>query len=178
MTTTVMGTPTPDDAVRTRLLSGSVDLDAAVSVWQLANTARGKVPDEKRRTRVRTKLTETGALPLVAVQAGEVVGMALAEPGRDEDGVGAPLPYLCHISMVFVHPDHWGRRIGERLLDTIAEHAARHGHLVLQLWTGQANHRAQRLYRRAGFRPTGRTTYLPTGQPIVHLTRTIAPASR
>jgi ribosomal protein S18 acetylase RimI-like enzyme len=166
---------TPDDAVRTRL-ARPADLDAAVRVWQLANAARGKVPDENRSARVRVKLTETDALAVLAARAGEVVGMALAEPGRDDDGAGAPLPHLCHISMVFVHPHHWGRYIGQQLLDAIAERAARRGHLVLQLWTGQTNDRAQRLYQRAGFRPTGHTKCLPTGLPIIQLTRTISPS--
>jgi GNAT superfamily N-acetyltransferase len=163
---------TPDDTVHTRL-AGPGELAAAVRVWHLANVARGKVPDENRCARVRTKLAEPDALAVVAVLAGKPVGMALAEPGRAEDGVGAPLPHLCHVSMVFVHPGYWGRRIGRRLLDTVADHAARRGHHVLQLWTGQANQRAQRLYERVGFRPTGNTKHLPTGEPTIQLATTI-----
>jgi ribosomal protein S18 acetylase RimI-like enzyme len=155
-----------------RLVAGPGDVDAAVRVWQLANAARGKVPDENRRARVRTKLTEADALAVVAAEADEVLGMALAEPGRDDDGAGAALPHLCHVSMVFVHPEHWGRRIGQLLLDTVAEHAAQRGQLLLALWTGESNHRAQRLYRRAGFRPTGDTRCLPSGEPIIRLART------
>jgi GNAT superfamily N-acetyltransferase len=147
-------------------LAEPADLAGAVRVWQLANAARGKVPDEDRCARVRTKLVEADALPVVAVSAAETVGMALAEPGRE-------LPELCHISMVFVHPEHWGERIGVRLLDTIAECAARRGHTVLQVWTGQANERAQRLYVRAGFRPTGRIEHLPAGEPILHFARPV-----
>lgn len=164
-----------EDAVHTRLMSGPDDLAAAVRVWRLANVARGKVPDGSRQARVRTKLAEAGALAVVAARADEVVGMALAEPGRDGDGAGAPLPHLCHVSMVFVHPDHWGVRIGQRLLDAVAEHAAGRGHLVLQLWTGLTNQRARRLYERAGFRPTGDTGCLPNGEPIIRLARTITP---
>jgi GNAT superfamily N-acetyltransferase len=166
---------TPADAVHTRLLARPDDVAAAVRVWHLANIARGKVPDENRCTRVRTKVSDANALAVVAAQAGEVVGMALAEAGRVDDGVGTLLPYLCHISMVFVHPQHWGRRIGQQLLDTVAEHAAQRGHLVLQIWTGQTNHRARHLYQRAGFRPTGHTRYLPTDQTIIHLVKTIVP---
>jgi ribosomal protein S18 acetylase RimI-like enzyme len=164
---------TTDDAVHTRLLAGPGDLAAAVRVWHLANVARGKVPDGSRCARVRTKLSEADMLAVVAVHAGEVVGMALAEPGRDDGDAGALLPHLCHVSMVFVHPECWGRRIGQQLLDTIAEHAARRGHRVLQLWTGQTNHRARHLYRRVGFRPTGNARHLPTGEPVVQLATTI-----
>ncbi|MBO0867507.1 MAG: GNAT family N-acetyltransferase [Micromonosporaceae bacterium] len=133
------------------------DLAAALRVWRLANTARGRAPDPDRIARVRAKLTEPGALVLVAQQDGETIGMALAEPGRDTDGSGAPLPGVCHISMVFVHPDHWGRHVGQQLLDALGEQAGGRGYRMLQLWTGQANDRARRLYQRAGFQPTGRT---------------------
>jgi ribosomal protein S18 acetylase RimI-like enzyme len=161
----------PDAPVRTRPLVLPDDLEPAVRVWRLANSARGKVPDADRRARVRAKLTEPEALAVVAADVDGIVGMALAEPGRDDDGLGPPLPHLCHISMVFVHPEHWGRRIGQQLLDALAQRAAERGHLVLQLWTGQDNHPAQRLYQRAGFRPTGRGKLLPTGQPVIQLTR-------
>jgi ribosomal protein S18 acetylase RimI-like enzyme len=164
---------TADDAVHTRLSAGPGDLAAAVRVWRLANLAHGKVPDESRCGTVRTKLAEADALAVMALLAGEVVGMALAEPGRADNGAGAPLPHLCHVSMVFVHPHCWGRRIGQHLLDTVADHAARRGHRLLQLWTGQANQRAQRLYRRVGFQPTGVTKHLPTGEPVIQLATAI-----
>jgi ribosomal protein S18 acetylase RimI-like enzyme len=168
----------PDGAVRARLLALPDDLDLAVQVWQLANVARGKVPDGARCARARAKLTEPEALAVVAADGDGIVGMALAEPGRDDDGLGPPLPDLCHISMVFVHPEHWGRRIGLQLLDALAEQAADRGQLVLQLWTGQDNHRAQHLYRRAGFQPTGRAKHLPTGQLAIQLARPTAAMPR
>jgi ribosomal protein S18 acetylase RimI-like enzyme len=148
------------------------DLDAAVRVWQLANTARGKVPDPDRVARVREKLAASDAVVVLSETEGEVVGMALAEPGLAEDGAGTRLPQLCHISMVFVHPDHWGRRIGQQLLDALAEQAAGRGYRTLQLWTGQANHQARRLYERAGFRPTGRSKD-QRGSAIIHYSRSI-----
>lgn len=73
--------------------------------------------------------------------------------------------------MLFVHRDHWGRRIGQRLLDAIAEYAAHRSHTRLQLWTAAGNHPAQRLYLRAGFQPSGRTKYLATGELVIHLIR-------
>jgi GNAT superfamily N-acetyltransferase len=41
-----------------------------------------------------------------------VLAMALAEPGRTQDGAGAVVPGYGHVSMVFVHPDMWGRGLG------------------------------------------------------------------
>jgi ribosomal protein S18 acetylase RimI-like enzyme len=151
------------------------EIEPAVDIWEQANIARGKIPSPERIVRVRAKLTDRFALVIVAVDDVDPVGMALAEPGRDHDGSGQPLPELCHISMIFVRPDHWGKHIGQHLLDAIAEHAARRGHTHLQLWTGRTNQRAQRLYQRAGFLPSGRTKQLDTGEPVIHLIRRIGP---
>ncbi|MFF1611605.1 GNAT family N-acetyltransferase [Amycolatopsis sp. NPDC058278] len=152
-------------------VAGHADVLPAVDIWRQANTARGKPPSHDRITRVHAKLTEPTSLVLVAFHAGDPIGMALAEPGCDLDGTGLPLTELCHISMVFVHPHHWGRRVGQQLLEAIARHAAHRGHTCLQLWTGAANRPAQRLYQRAGFQPSGRTKELATGESIVHLIR-------
>jgi ribosomal protein S18 acetylase RimI-like enzyme len=160
-------------SVSTRL-ARPVDLDAALRVWHEANLARSKVPSQEHFARVCTKLADRAALLIVAVDGGELVGMALAEPGRDDDGAGQPLPKLCHISMVFVHPDHWGKAIGQHLLTAVATYAAKQGYSRLQLWTGQSKERAQRLYRRAGFELSGRTQKLDSGELVLHLTRSVA----
>jgi ribosomal protein S18 acetylase RimI-like enzyme len=149
------------------------EIEAAVDVWRQANIARGKIPSHERVARVRTKLSDPSALVIVAADDVGLVGMALAEPGRDQDGTGDLSPELCHISMIFVHPDHWGRHIGQHLIDAVAEHATRRGHTDLQLWTGDSNERAQRLYRRAGFLPSGRTKQLDTGEAVIHLVRSV-----
>lgn len=154
-------------------LARPADLDDALHVWYEANLARSKAPSHERFARVRAKLADPSAILIVAVDGGEVVGMALAEPGHDDDGAGQPLPELCHISMVFVHPGHWGRAIGQHLLTAVATYAAEQGYSLLQLWTGQSNERAQRLYRRAGFEFSGRTQTLDSGEMVLHLTRSL-----
>jgi ribosomal protein S18 acetylase RimI-like enzyme len=136
------------------------DLPAAVEVWREANTARGRPPTAARVDRVRAKLADPDAVPLVAVDAGTVVGMALAEPGRDDET-------LCHIAMVFVAPAHWRTGVGVRLLDELAAIARQAGCSRLQVWTRAANEPAAALYRRCGFRASGRTTTLADGEPIV-----------
>jgi GNAT superfamily N-acetyltransferase len=153
-------------------VAGPAEITAALHIWQLANTARGKSADQERIDRVQAKLTDPAALVMVVANDADIVGMALVEHGRD--GAGQSLLELCHISMLFVHPDYWGKRIGQVLLDAVAEHAAQRGHTELQLWTGQRNHAAQRLYRRAGFQTAGRKRLLDTGEPIIHLIRPIS----
>lgn len=109
---------------------------------------------------MKDKLTEPDALVLVASVGDEVLGMALAEPGRDQDGHGAR-----H------HPDHWGRRLGLLLLEGISGHANQQGYAHLQVWTGESNDRTQHLYRRAGFTPSGRALLLDSGEPVLHFVR-------
>jgi GNAT superfamily N-acetyltransferase len=142
-----------------------------VDIWRQANTARGRPPTGQRIARVKDKLAEPDALVLLASAGDEVLGMALAEPGRDQDGHGARLEELCHISLVFVHPDYWGRRLGLLLLEGISGHANKQGYAHLQVWTGESNDRAQHLYRRAGFTASGRTFQLDSGEPVLHFVR-------
>lgn len=78
-------------------------LDAAVGVWREANIVRGAPHGPERTARIREKLSASDALPFVALRPG-IVGMALAEPGRLDDGAGELDASLLHISMVFVRP--------------------------------------------------------------------------
>ena len=71
--------------------------------------------------------------------------MALAMQGLADDGAGPPIPGLCFISMVFVLPDHWGRRIGGKLVEAVLTAARSRGYDRAQLWTHTNNLRAQQL---------------------------------
>ncbi|WP_329249177.1 GNAT family N-acetyltransferase [Actinoallomurus sp. NBC_01490] len=150
----------------TTRLAESTDHDDAVAVWRAANVARGRPPEAARVDRVRAKLGEPDAIVIVAVASGRVCGMLLAEPGRDLDGRGARVDGLCHISMVFVHPGRQGQGIGRLLLERLRTHMAALAGTRLQVWTGSGNERARRLYRRAGFAPSGRTALLEPGRTI------------
>ncbi|SQD94500.1 GCN5-related N-acetyltransferase [Parafrankia sp. Ea1.12] len=161
------------DPVTVRLAHGD-DLPAALDVWREANSARGRPPDAQRIARVQTKLAAPDALLFIACAGTRVLGMLLAEPGRGQNGQGARLDGLCHISMVFVHPDRWGRRVGEQLIGYLVDQVGSHGYVRLQLWTGADNDRALRLYRRVGFVPSGRISRTEGGTAIVQLVRSVA----
>ncbi len=96
-----------------RVATTSPDCDAALGVWQRANSARGLPATQQREARVREKVRAVDASLFVAVEDVEVVGMLLLEAGRP-----APDSPYGHVSMIFVHPDCWGRGIGSALLDT------------------------------------------------------------
>jgi ribosomal protein S18 acetylase RimI-like enzyme len=91
------------------------ELEAAVGVWRAANVARGAPHGAERTARIREKLSASDALAFVALGP-EIVGMALAEPGRFDDGAGVLDPTLLHISMVFVHPATQGTGVGRSLV--------------------------------------------------------------
>jgi ribosomal protein S18 acetylase RimI-like enzyme len=129
--------------------------DEMVDVWLAANAARGRVAPVVREERVREKLSDPVSLPIVALERALVVGMALGEPGRHDDGRGALDPSLLHVSMVFVRPDRWGLGVGRTLLDGLFGDGRELGFRRASLWTGGDNDRARRLYDRCGMQLTG-----------------------
>jgi ribosomal protein S18 acetylase RimI-like enzyme len=140
------------------------EIEAAVSVWREANIARGAPHGPERTARIREKLSAPDALPFVASRSG-IVGMALAEPGRFDDGAGEPDPSLLHISMVFVRPAARRTGVGLRLLLHVFEVARSMGYRRVGVWTAQENGPARGLYERAGMALTGETA--PLGSSVV-----------
>ena len=141
------------------------ELDAAVSVWREANIARGAPHGPERTARIHEKLSAADALPFVALRPG-VVGMALAEPGRFDDGAGEPDPSLLHISMVFVRPSAQRTGVGLPLILHIFEVARSLGYERVGVWTAQENRPARGLYERAGMSLTGRSAPLRSSMQL------------
>ena len=146
-------------AVRIRL-GDAADVDAAVSVYERSNLARrhGVWRDRAARVeQVRARLADPGSWLLVAEDGPVVVGMASAEALRGEAGAGPVVPGGCFLSMLFVVPERWDEGIGGAILDAVLGEARRRHYSRIHLWTHRDNERSQRLYRRRGFSPTGRT---------------------
>jgi GNAT superfamily N-acetyltransferase len=135
------------------------ELEAAVGVWRAANIARGAPHGTERTARIRAKLSALDALPFVALRR-EIVGMALAEPGRFDDGEGELDPTLLHISMVFVHPAAQGTRVGSSLVLHVLEAARPLGYQRAGVWTYSDNTPARRLYEGVGMAPTGKAVHV------------------
>jgi ribosomal protein S18 acetylase RimI-like enzyme len=135
------------------------ELESAVSVWREANIARGAAHGPERTARIREKLSASDALPFVGLRPG-IVGMALAEPGRFDDGAGEPDPSLLHISMVFVRPTAQRTGVGLPLVLHILDVAHSMGYQRVGVWTARENSPARRLYERAGMTLTGKSAPL------------------
>ena len=153
---------------------GAEDIEPAVAVWLAANTVRreGLTPRSEQAARARGHVSNPEAFLLIAEDAGDVVGMALGVQALSDDGAGAPVRGLCHISMVFVAPDYWGRGIGGRLVDAMLREARSRGYDRAQLWTQSDNARARRLYEGRGFVLSGREKD-EFGERIVHYQRAL-----
>jgi len=163
-----------NEGVHLTVLDGlPVDHEAAVRVWNAANVARLLAPGGDRVARIWEKIAEPEACLVIGHLDADrdVVAMALAEPGRAEHGAGAVIPGYGHVSMVFVHPDMWGRGIGHQLLQGLHERASARGWSRTTLWTRASNARAQRLYEGLGYRRSGQETTLGSGDPILQLER-------
>jgi ribosomal protein S18 acetylase RimI-like enzyme len=141
------------------------EIDAAVGVWREANIARGAPCGPERTARIRAKLSASDALPFVALRPG-IVGMALAEPGRFDDGAGEPDPSLLHISMVFVRPDAQRTGVGLPLVLQVLDVAGSLGYQRVDIWTAQENTPARRLYERAGMTLTGKNAPFRAGTQL------------
>jgi GNAT superfamily N-acetyltransferase len=149
------------------------DHEAAIRVWRAANVARLLPPSLARVARIWEKLAEPEACLVIGhLETREhVVAMALAEPGRAENGAGAVIPGCGHVSMVFVHPDIWGRGAGRQLVRGLHERCPGQGWSHLTLWTRESNARARLLYEGQGYRRSGNETRLGNGDLILQLER-------
>jgi ribosomal protein S18 acetylase RimI-like enzyme len=155
-------------------LGTAADAAPAFEVWYAANRARRGGPPSSpvQVARVRANLGADHTFFVVADDPAEgIVGMAMGMQALADDGAGPPMAGRCHVAMVFVAPDHWGRGIGGAVVDAILAEARRRGYREAQLWTHADNVRAQRLYTRRGFRPSGRRKLDDHAEPILHYER-------
>ncbi len=111
------------------------------------------VPDDAKQAAALGKILadETVGRLYVAREGARVVAMAslLYSISTAEGGLAASFEDL------IVLPEHRGRGIGSALLRFMVEEARRQGVLRISLLTDATNTRAQALYAKAGFRPSG-----------------------
>jgi GNAT superfamily N-acetyltransferase len=145
--------------VAVRIREGcAADFDTAVAVFVESNGARrkGVWPHQQSSVeRLQECLQKPDSSLLVAEDGAALVGMASAEPMRNNDGVGAVVPGGRFLGYLYVVPQRWGEGIGGILLDAVLADARQRQCFRIRLWTHDDNERSHRLYRSHGFRPTG-----------------------
>ena len=144
---------------------------SALEVWRAANLARALPPTERRVERVREKLADPSACLVIGHDAGAVIAMVLAEPFREQAGLGPVVPGAGHVSMVFVEPLRQGRGVGGGLLDALHAEMDRRAWRTSSLWTRSSNEPARRLYAGRGYRSSGDIQRLAAGDEIVRCQR-------
>jgi ribosome-associated protein len=127
--------------IATRLAGSTEDRERALEVWKAARAAQGRRPNNEVVARVEQKAAD--GLLLLAEEAGDVVGLALAEAGTDD-------PELLHLEMVIVHPSQQGRGLGAELVEAIADVGWERGFRRAEVWCT-----APGFYEAAGFERTG-----------------------
>ncbi|HXV73003.1 MAG TPA: GNAT family N-acetyltransferase [Acidimicrobiia bacterium] len=135
------------DEVR-RAVSEDADAlaDVHVTTWQTAY--RGIFPDEfldgldreARRRWWRARVEEDTP---VAVVGRPAIGFCLVGDA-DEEGLG-------EVFAIYVHPDHWRRGHGHRLLRAGSDVLRDMGHERALLWVLRDNDRARRFYESQGW---------------------------
>jgi ribosomal protein S18 acetylase RimI-like enzyme len=134
---------------------GPEHVDTAALIWAHAVTVRDgydEVPSlEKARPGIENALANEPSLLLLACENGEAVGFLAGGPqGTD----------TAYINYVGVHPDAWGKGVGEALLRALPDALTTRGYKEAQLLVYVDNVRGVRLYERLG--------WIKVGDPAPH----------
>ncbi len=108
---------------------------------------------ESLRERIERRRTylDSADPRIIALDAeDQIVGLADAGPGRDEDKAGA-----LELYSIYTLAATYGSGLGKALLETAI------GHAEAYLWVLEGNPRATAFYQKHGFQPDGRTAVLP-----------------
>jgi len=87
----------------------------------------------------------------VAVDGDRVVGVAGAQPSRDDDAA----PSTGELGMLYLSPDHVGRGLGRALHDRALATLGDAGFDRATLWVLEANTRGRGFYEHMGWSPDG-----------------------
>ena len=135
---------------------GPEDVDAAASIWAHAVSVRDGyevVPSlDEARPGVESALANEPSLLLIAREGGEPVGFLAGGP----QGTDA----VFFVNYVGVHPDAWGKGVGEALLRALPGFLIDLGCKRAELLVFSDNERGVRLYERLG--------WIKVGGPVPH----------
>ena len=129
---------------------GPEHVDTAALIWAHAVAKRDgydEVPSlDAARPGVESALANEPALLLLALEGGEAVGFLAGGPQETN---------TAYINYVGVHPDAWGKGVGEALLRALPDALIKNGYEKAELLVYADNVRGVRLYERLGWIKVG-----------------------
>lgn len=132
---------------------GPEHVDTAALIWAHAVTERDgydEVPSlEAARPGVESALANEPSLLLLAQEGGEAVGFIAGGPHETNTD------QVAYINYVGVHPDAWGKGVGEALLRALPDALIKNGYEKAELLVYVDNVRGVRLYERLGWIKVG-----------------------
>ncbi len=135
-------TARPDDAEAFTACQMACWQEAYASLW---GTERLDGLDAAELSeRRRSEIEQGTATHMLAERDGEIIGVAIAGPSRDEDA-----PTEQELYAIFVRAAHYGTGVSTKLLDAVTEGQP------ASLWTYRDNPRASAFYVNQGFIPDG-----------------------
>ncbi|PZR53182.1 GNAT family N-acetyltransferase [Xylanimonas oleitrophica] len=145
-------------AVKALRLQALADPDAHLAFLESYEDGVGH-PDDYWRGRASGSADGgTAAQYVAADEDGRWVGSAtglLEEAGTQDWEGNAVEQRQVHMVGVWLHPDHRGRGLMQRLADAVVTWGAEQGVERVRLYVHADNARAQGAYRKAGFAPSG-----------------------
>lgn len=129
---------------------GPEHVDTAALIWAHAVAARDDYDEtptlEQARPGIENALANEPSVLLMALEGGAAVGFLAGGPqGTD----------TAYINYVGVHPDVWGKRVGEALLRALPDALTARGYKTAELLVYVDNTRGVRLYERLGWHKLG-----------------------
>lgn len=132
---------------------GPEHVDTAALIWAHAVTARDdydEVPSlEEARPGIENALEREPSLLLLALEGGVAVGFLAGGPQQTGPEGTA------YINYVGVHPDSWGKGVGEALLRALPDALTEREYTDAELLVYVDNVRGVRLYERLGWTKIG-----------------------
>ncbi len=149
---------TPDDWAVSRQVRLAALAEAPYAF--MSTLAREQAFDEQGW---RQRLALSVAATFLAWVDGEPAGTATGKVDDPDDEFAVPGAW--QLVGMWVDPDVRGAGVADRLVETVAAHAAGRGAGSLVLWVTEVNVRAQAFYRRLDFSPTGARQPLRPDEP-------------
>ncbi len=159
-----------DEGERVRDLRLRAVSDPAASIAFLTTYEQELARDEAFWAERAAGGSDGGSAAMFVAEDGEEwvgsVTVLVKKPGQVEDAVRSSTIGRADVVGVFVAPEARGTGAIDALLDAAARWTADQGFETLGLEVHVDNHRAQAVYRRAGFVPTGETFTGPIGAEL------------